>query len=153
MTELKIGDRAPDFSLLDEHGLPVNLKDYLGKKAVVLYFYPKDFTPGCTAEACSFRDNYKPYQDKGAVVIGVSLDSVESHLKFSEKYALPFAILSDSSKQVAKAYGVLGVGGFLAKRVTFIIDKDGKITHVFLKVDVKQHSEEVLKALDELQKA
>lgn len=150
MTELKVGDTAPDFSLLDERGLPVSLKNYLGKKVVVLYFYPKDFTPGCTAEACSFRDDYKPIQDKGAVVIGVSLDSVESHLKFSEKYMLPFTILSDHKKEVAKAYGVLGVGGFLAKRVTFIINKDGKITHVFTKVDVKQHSEEVLKALEEL---
>lgn len=150
MTELKVGDTAPDFSLLDERGLPVSLKDYLGKKVVVLYFYPKDFTPGCTAEACSFRDDYKPIQDKGAVVIGVSLDSVESHLKFSEKYMLPFTILSDHKKEVAKAYGVLGVGGFLAKRVTFIINKDGKIAHVFTKVDVKQHSEEVLKALEEL---
>ena len=150
MTELKVGDTAPDFSLLDERGLPVSLKDYLGKKVVVLYFYPKDFTPGCTAEACSFRDDYKPIQDKGAVVIGVSLDSVESHLKFSEKYLLPFTILSDHKREVAKAYGVLGVGGFLAKRVTFIINKDGKIAHVFTKVDVKQHSEEVLKALEEL---
>lgn len=150
MTELKVGDTAPDFSLLDERGLPVSLKNYLGKKVVVLYFYPKDFTPGCTAEACSFRDDYKPIQDKGAVVIGVSLDSVESHLKFSEKYMLPFTILSDHKKEVAKAYGVLGVGGFLAKRVTFIISKDGKITHVFTKVYVKQHSEEVLKALEEL---
>ena len=150
MAELKVGKTAPDFSLLDEHGLPVSLKDYLGKKVVVLYFYPKDFTSGCTAEACSFRDNYKPYQDKGAVVIGVSLDSVESHLKFSEKYNLPFAILSDHSKEAAKAYGVLGVGGFLTKRVTFIINKDGKITHIFPKVDVKHHSEEVLKALEEL---
>lgn len=150
MTELKVGDTVPDFSLLDERGLPVGLKNYLGKKVVVLYFYPKDFTPGCTAEACSFRDDYKPIQDKDAVVIGASLDSVESHLKSSEKYMLPFTILSDHKKEVAKAYGVLGVGGFLAKRVTFIINKDGKITHVFTKVDVKQHSEEVLKALEEL---
>jgi peroxiredoxin Q/BCP len=149
MTELRVGDRAPDFSLLDERGLPVSLKDYLGKKTVVLYFYPKDFTAGCTAEACSFRDNYKSILDKGAAVVGVSLDSVESHLRFSQKYSLPFTILSDRSKEVAKAYGVLGVGGFLAKRITFIINKDGKITHVFPKVDVKQHSEAVLKALEE----
>ncbi len=150
LAELKIGDDAPDFSLSDEHGLPVSLKSYLGKKVVVLYFYPKDFTPGCTAEACSFRDNYKPIEDKGAVVIGVSVDRVESHLKFSEKFNLPFAILSDQNKEVAKAYGVLGVGGFLAKRVTFIINKDGKISHIFPKVDVKRHSEEVLKALETL---
>jgi peroxiredoxin Q/BCP len=147
---LKVGDTAPGFSLLNENGLPISLKDYLGKKVVVLYFYPKDFTSGCTAEACSFRDNYKPIQDKGAVVIGVSLDSVESHSKFSEKYNLPFAILSDKNKEIAKAYGVLGVGGFLTKRVTFIINKDGKITHIFPKVDVKRHSEEVLKALERL---
>ena len=152
MTELKVGDVAPDFILSDERGLPVSLKDYLGKKVVVLYFYPKDFTSGCTAEACGFRDDYGLYRDKGAVVTGVSLDSVESHVKFSEKYKLPFTILSDSSKEAAKAYGVLGVGGFLAKRVTFIIDKDGKIARVFAKVDVKQHSEEVLRALEELQK-
>ena len=150
LAELKVGDTAPDFSLSDEHGLPVSLKNYFGKKVVVLYFYPKDFTPGCTAEACSFRDSYKPIQDKGAVVIGVSIDSVESHSKFSEKYNLPFTILSDQNKEAAKAYGVLGVGGFLAKRVTFIINKDGKITRIFPKVDVKRHSEEVLKALEEL---
>jgi len=153
LTQLKVGDVAPDFSLLDEHGLPVSLKDFRGKKVVVLYFYPKDFTSGCTTEACSFRDDYKPYQDKDAVVIGISLDSVESHAKFSEKYNLPFPILSDSRKEVAKTYGVLGIGGFLTKRVTFIINKDGKITHVFPKVDVKKHSEEVLRTLEELQKA
>jgi peroxiredoxin Q/BCP len=150
LAELKVGDTAPDFSLLDEHGRPVSLKDFLGKKVVVLYFYPKDFTSGCTTEACSFRDNYQPYQDKGAVVIGVSLDSVESHLKFSQKYNLPFAILSDNDKEVAKAYGVLGIGGFLTKRVTFIIDKEGRIAAVFPKVDVKRHSQEVLEALDQL---
>ncbi len=152
MPDLKVGDSAPDFSLMNENGIPVSLKDYLGKKIVVLYFYPKDFTSGCTTEACSFRDDYKLYEDKGAVVIGVSLDSVESHSKFSEEYKLPFPILSDHSKEVANAYGVLGLGGFLAKRVTFIINKEGKITHIFPKVDVKIHSEEVLKALEELQK-
>jgi peroxiredoxin Q/BCP len=152
MKELAIGDPAPDFSLVDEKGMPVSLKDFIGKKIVILYFYPKDFTPGCTTEACSFRDDYKLYEDKGAVVIGVSLDSVESHSKFSEKYELPFPILSDKSKEVAKAYGVLGIGGLAAKRVTFMIDKNGKIARIFPKVDVKQHSEEVLKALEELQK-
>ena len=152
MSDLKVGDDAPDFSLLNEQGLPVSLKDYLGKKIVVLYFYPKDFTSGCTTEACAFRDDYKIYQDKGAVVIGVSLDTVESHSKFSKEYKLPFLILSDNSKEVAKAYGVLGIGGFLAKRVTFVINKNGKITHIFPKVDVKHHSEEVLKAIEELQK-
>jgi peroxiredoxin Q/BCP len=151
LTKLKVGDHAPEFSLTDEHGLPVGLKDYYGKNIVVLYFYPKDFTSGCTAEACSFRDDYKLYEEKGAVVIGVSVDSVESHSKFSEKYALPFAILSDRGKEAAKAYDVLGTGRLLAKRVTFIIDKNGSITHIFPKVDVKQHSEEVLRAIQQLQ--
>lgn len=150
MAELKAGDTAPDFSLMDENSRLVALKDFLGKKVVVLYFYPKDFTPGCTAEACSFRDDHKAYEDRGAAVIGVSLDSVESHTKFSQRYSLPFDILSDKSKEVAKAYGVLGLGGFVAKRVTFIINKEGKITHIFTKVDVRKHSEEVLKALDEV---
>jgi peroxiredoxin Q/BCP len=152
MTELKIGDKAPDFSLLDEHGKPVNLKDYVGKNIVVLYFYPKDFTSGCTTEACSFRDNYQPYREKGAVVIGVSLDTVESHKKFSDKYNLPFSILSDNRKETAKAYGVLGIGGLMAKRITFIIDKNGTIARIFPKVDVTKHSEEVLQAIDELLK-
>ena len=150
MTELKVGDKAPDFSLMDEQGKPVSLKDYIGKNIVVLYFYPKDFTSGCTTEACSFRDNYQPYREKGAVVIGVSLDTVESHKKFSERYNLPFSILSDHGKETAKAYGVLGTGGLFAKRVTFIIDKNGTIAHIFPKVDVTKHSEEVLKAIDEL---
>jgi peroxiredoxin Q/BCP len=150
MTELQVGDKAPDFTLMDERGLPVGLKDFLAKNPVVLYFYPKDFTSGCTTEACSFRDDYKAYEAKGAVVIGVSLDSVESHAKFSKHYNLPFALLSDNRKEVAKAYGVLGTGGFLAKRVTFIIGKDGNIAGIFSKVDVKRHSQEVLEALEKL---
>jgi len=150
MTELKVGDKAPDFTLMDEQGRPVSLKDFQGKKPVILYFYPKDFSPGCTTEACRFRDDYKTYEEKGAAVIGVSLDTVESHTKFSEKYNLPFPILSDNKKEVAKAYGVLGIGGIWAKRVTFIIDKEGKIAAIFPKVDVKRHSEEVLKALEQL---
>jgi peroxiredoxin Q/BCP len=150
LTDLKVGDIAPNFSLLDEKGRPVSLKDYLGKNVVVLYFYPKDFTSGCTTEACSFRDNYRPFEERGAVVFGVSVDSVESHDKFSLKYNLPFDILSDAKKEVAKAYGVLGLGGFIARRVTFIINKEGRITHIFSKVDVKQHAEEVLAAIDEI---
>ena len=150
MVELKVGDRAPDFTLTDERGLPRSLKNYLGKSPVVLYFYPKDFTPGCTAEACSFRDDLKVYEQKGAVVVGVSLDSVESHARFSEHYNLPFTLLSDNKKEVAKAYGVLGLGGLLAKRVTFIIDRSGSIAAIFSRVDVKQHSQEVLEALEKV---
>ena len=136
---------------MDEQGRPVSLKDFLGKKPVVLYFYPKDFTSGCTTEACSFRDDYKAYEEKGAVVIGVSLDSVESHARFSEKYELPFTLLSDNRKEVAKVYGVLGIGGLMAKRVTFIVNKQGQIAAIFPKVDVKRHSKEILKVLDELE--
>lgn len=150
LTNLRVGDEAPDFSLMDERGLPFSLRDYLGKKIIVLYFYPKDFTPGCTKEACSFRDDYREIEEKGAVVIGVSIDSVESHAKFSKKHDLPFALLSDDRKEVAKKYDVLGIGGVLAKRVTFIIDKKGNIAAIFPKVDVKKHSQEVLEAIDRL---
>jgi peroxiredoxin Q/BCP len=137
MINLKIGDPAPKFALIDDQGLPVSLKNYFGKKVVVLYFYPRDFTSGCTKEACSFRDDYQVYEESGAVVIGVSLDSQESHKKFSEKHDLPFSLLSDNQKEVAKKYGVLGFGGLVAKRITFIIDTKGKIAWIFPKVDVK----------------
>jgi thioredoxin-dependent peroxiredoxin len=149
MADLKVGDRAPDFTLMDEKGQPRSLKDYLGKKVVVLYFYPKDFTSGCTVEAKSFRDDYGLYEGKGAAVIGVSLDTKESHAKFSEKHNLPFPLLSDSGKEVAKAYGVLGIAGISTKRVTFVINKEGIITSIFTKVDVKKHSAECLKAVAE----
>jgi len=147
MSELKVGDRAPDFTLTDEKGQQRGLKDYLGKKTVVLYFYPKDFTSGCTVEAQRFRDDYGLYEGKGAAVIGVSLDTKESHAKFSEKHDLPFPLLSDSGKEVAKAYGVLGLGGLSTKRVTFVISKEGIIASIFTKVDVKNHSAECLKAV------
>lgn len=147
MADLKVGDRAPDFTLMDEKGHPRSLGDYLGKKTVVLYFYPRDFTSGCTVEAQRFRDDHALFEGKGAAVIGVSLDSKESHAKFSEKHALPFPLLSDSGKDVAKAYGVLGVGGLATKRVTFVINKEGIITNIFTKVDVGSHSAECLKAV------
>jgi peroxiredoxin Q/BCP len=147
MADLKIGDRAPDFTLLDEKGQPRGLRDFLGKKTVVLYFYPKDFTSGCTVEAQRFRDDYGLFEGKGAAVIGVSLDTMESHARFSEKHGLPFPLLSDSGKEVAKAYGVLGMGGISTKRVTFVINREGIITNIFTKVDVKTHSAECLKAI------
>ena len=150
MTDLKVGDNAPEFTLTDEHGLPVSLKNFFRKKIVVLYFYPKDFTLGCTKEACSFRDDYQVYEEKGVEVIGVSLDSQESHKKFSEKHNLPFSLLSDNQKEVAKQYGVLGFGSILTKRVTFIIDKKGKIAWIFPKVDIKKHSKEVLDVIDKI---
>lgn len=149
MGELKIGDRAPDFTLVDEKGQPRSIRDYLGKKAVVLYFYPKDFTSGCTVEAQRFRDDYGLFEGKGAVVISVSLDTAESHARFSQKHNLPFHLLSDRGKEVAKAYGVLGMGGLAAKRVTFLINKEGIITNIFTNVDVKTHSKECLGAIPE----
>jgi peroxiredoxin Q/BCP len=150
LTKLKIGDLAPKFTLTDDRGLPVSLNNYLGKKIVVLYFYPRDFTSGCTKEACNFRDDYQVYEEKGAVVIGISLDSQETHKKFSKKHNLPFSLLSDNQKDIAKQYGVLGFGDRVAKRVTFIIDKQGRIAWIFPKVDVKKHSKEVLEIIDKI---
>ena len=117
---------------------------------MVLYFYPKDDTPGCTKEACSFRDNIKSLKGLGAEIVGVSLDSVDSHKKFTEKYHLSFPLLSDKDKRIATAYGVLKETGTSASRVTFIIDKKGKIAKIFPKVDVNIHTEEVAAALKEL---
>lgn len=127
------------------------MKDFLGKKNVVLYFYPKDDTPGCTKEACSFRDNMEAVRKMGAEVVGVSLDSVDSHKKFTSKYKLPFPLISDKDKRVTEAYGVLRDTGSSANRVTFIIDKTGKIAKIFPKVDVTKHTEEVVEALRAMQ--
>jgi len=148
--DLKAGDRAPDFEGPTKDGSKLGLKNFLGKKNVVLYFYPKDDTPGCTKEACSFRDNLQPIRDMGAEVIGVSLDSIESHGKFASKYGLSFPLISDKDKRVANAYGVLKDTGTSTNRVTFIIDKTGKVAKVFPKVDVTKHTEEVVSALKDL---
>jgi len=148
--KVKAGDRAPDFEGPTSDGSKLGLKDFAGKKNVVLYFYPKDDTPGCTKEACSFRDNLQPIRDMGAEIIGVSLDSIQSHSKFASKYGLKFPLISDKEKRIATAYGVLKDTGTGASRVTFIIDKSGKIAKVFPKVDVTKHTEEVVSALKEL---
>ena len=147
---VNVGDKAPDFEGPTSDGSRLGLKDFLGKKNVVLYFYPKDDTPGCTKEACSFRDNLKSVREIGAEVIGVSLDSVESHKKFADKYNLPFPLISDKEKRIATAYGVMKDTGTSASRVTFIIDKSGRIAKVFPKVDVTKHTEEVVGALKTL---
>ena len=148
--KVKEGDTAPDFDGPTSDGSRLALKDFAGKKNVVLYFYPKDDTPGCTKEACSFRDNLGTVRRMGAEIIGVSLDSVESHKKFASKYHLPFPLISDKEKRIANAYGVLKETGTSASRVTFIIDKAGKVARVFPKVDVTRHTEEVVAALKEL---
>jgi peroxiredoxin Q/BCP len=149
-TKVSLGDKAPDFEGPTGDGNSLALKDFLGKKNVVLYFYPKDDTPGCTKEACSFRDNLEPIRAMGAEIIGVSLDGVESHKKFSTKYKLPFPLVSDGGKRIAKAYGVLKDTGTSTSRVTFIIDKSGKIAKIFPKVDVTRHTAEVMAALKEI---
>ena len=148
--KVKAGDPAPDFEGPTSDGSRLGLKDFVGKKNVVLYFYPKDDTPGCTKEACSFRDNLQPIRDMGAEIIGVSLDSIQSHSKFASKYGLSFPLISDKEMRIANAYGVLKDTGTSTSRVTFIIDKSGKIAKVFPKVDVTKHTEEVVSALKEL---
>lgn len=151
-TELEIGDRAPDFSLSDEGGKTVSLKSLKGK-SVVLYFYPKDDTPGCTKEACDFRDSRKRLQQAGAVLLGVSLDGAESHRKFIAKFDLPFSLLCDEDASVSKAYGVYKLKNMYGKkywgieRSTFVIDGRGAIKALFRKVKVDGHVNEVLAAL------
>jgi peroxiredoxin Q/BCP len=149
MTHLKVGDNAPQFNGLDQDGNPVSLNDYSGKK-LVLYFYPKDDTPGCTAESCNLRDNYSALQNAGFEVLGVSTDPVKSHRKFVDKYSLPFRLLADTEKQVVEAFGVWGLKKFMGKeymgisRTTFVIDEKGVIIKVIDKVETKSHSAQIL---------
>ena len=152
--ELKVGRKAPDFSLMDDSGNKVKLADLKGKK-VVLYFYPKDDTPGCTKEACAFRDGIKEIKAQGAVVFGVSADTVESHKKFKDKFDLNFPLLADPDKKVVEDYGTWKEKSMYGKkymgieRTTFIIGKEGKISHIFPKVKVDEHYDEVLEALED----
>ncbi len=146
---LKQNTSAPDFSLLDETGVARKLSDFRGKD-VVLYFYPKDDTPGCTTEACSFRDDYSLYEKAGVVILGVSADSPKSHAKFKEKYHLPFNLLSDEDHKVCEQYGVWGLKKMMGKeymgilRTTFLVSKDGLIKKVFENVKPNEHSQEIL---------
>lgn len=146
---LNLGDAAPDFSLPDSEGNVVRLADLKGKR-VVLYFYPRDNTPGCTKEACGFRDAYDDYQGKDLVVLGVSTDDAKSHVKFATKYELPFPLLTDEDAQVASAYGSYGLKKFMGKefmgisRSTFIIGPDGAIEKIYRKVKPEPHAAEVL---------
>lgn len=138
---LQVGTDAPAFTVKDTNGDTVSLSDFAGK-TVVLYFYPKDDTPGCTKQAQSFRDNYTEYQNKEMVVLGVSMDDEASHKKFTEKYGLPFQLLADTDGTITKAYDVEG-GGY-AKRVTYIIDGKGKISHVDASVNTANHAQDIL---------
>lgn len=149
---LDVGKKAPDFSLLNQDEKKISLKDYLGKK-VVLYFYPKDDTSGCTKEACNFRDEFPKFTKTNAVILGISPDSVKSHKKFAEKYNLNFDLLADEEKKVVEKYGVwkeksmYGRKYMGVERTTFIIDEKGKIKTIFNKVKVDGHNLEVLEAL------
>ncbi len=150
--ELKVGEKAPDFSLPDESGASVTLKELKGKQ-IVLYFYPKDDTPGCTKEACDFRDVEAQILRAGGVILGVSLDGKDSHRKFIKKFGLPFALLSDEDATVSKAYGVYKEKNMYGRtywgieRSTFVIDAAGKLKAIFRKVKVDGHDDEVLTAL------
>lgn len=146
---LTVGQKAPAFTLLAENNQPRSLSDYAGKK-VVLYFYPKDYTPGCTKEACALRDAYQDYKDRGIEIIGVSYDSPQSHKKFKAKHQLPFTLLSDTNKEVAKKYGAYTglLAYFMPARKTFLIDENGNIIKIFDSVDVAIHAQEILAAFD-----
>lgn len=148
---VKVGDRAPDFTLpTQKPGETFHLYDMIGKSAIVLYFYPKDETPGCTAEACSFRDSYEVFKEAGAEVVGVSSDSEASHQQFASKYKLPFILLSDKNGELRKKYGVPTTLGLLPGRVTYVIDKEGIVRHIFSSQFAPQkHIVEAIRVLHE----
>ncbi len=149
---LNVGDKAPDFTLMDKDGQAVSLNDFIGKK-IVLYFYPKDNTPGCTRQACAFAGLYKEFQSRGVEVIGISKDSVSSHVKFAEKYNLPFVLLADPDRAAIEAYGVwqekkmCGKTSMGVVRTTFIIDEEGKIASIMPKVKPDTNAQEILSQL------
>src|SRR5882672_1855105 len=149
MSLLQIGAKAPDFNTIDQSGNKITLKDFRGKK-VVLYFYPKDDTPGCTKEACAFRDHFAEFKKLGVEVLGVSVDTEKSHKSFAEKFKLPFKLLADTDKKIVNAYGVWGEKSMYGRkymgtnRVTYLIDETGRIAAVFPKVKPEEHAEEIL---------
>jgi peroxiredoxin Q/BCP len=149
MNLLQAGAKAPDFNTSDQSGKKVGLKDYRGKK-VVLYFYPKDDTPGCTKEACAFRDHFAEFKKLGVEVLGVSVDTEKSHKSFAEKFKLPFTLLADTEKKIVNAYGVWGEKSMYGRkymgtsRVTYLIDESGRIAAVFPKVKPEEHAGEIL---------
>lgn len=157
MTTRTEGDPAPDFTLVDQNGVSHTLKDERGKW-VLLYFYPKDNTPGCTKQACDIRDSFSEFQKYNCTVFGISTDNEKSHKKFEEKFSLPFTLLADTDKEVVKAYGVWAPKKFMGReflgtlRTSFLIDPDGKIVKVYEKVKPALHADEVLRDLVELQK-
>jgi thioredoxin-dependent peroxiredoxin len=145
---VSVGSKASDFTLPSQSGETVSLEDFIGKKPVVLFFYPKDDTPGCTKEACAFRDDYEEFGKLDAEVVGISSDSVDSHRSFALKHDLPFTLLSDEGGKVRKLYGVPNAFGLFPGRVTYVIDQEGVVRHVFSsQLGVEQHVEEALKSL------
>ena len=148
---LKIGDIVPNFTAKDSHGEVFESRNILGRKPLVIYFYPKDNTPGCTTEACSFRDQYEDFKDLGAEVIGISSDSVKSHQKFAKKYELPFILLSDSDKKLRNLFGVRdNLFGLLPGRVTYIIDRNGVVIYIFDNMNAAKHIPKALQTIKEL---
>jgi peroxiredoxin Q/BCP len=148
---VEVGDQAPGFRLPSQTGEEVSLQELLVRGPVVLYFYPKDETPGCTAEACSFRDSYEVFREAGAEVVGVSSDSVASHEAFADRHRLPFTLLADAGGEVRKRYGVRPSLGILPGRVTYVIDREGVVRHVFSsQMGVQRHVREALDALKEI---
>jgi peroxiredoxin Q/BCP len=148
----QIGDKAPDFTLPAQDGTQVRLGDRLGERVVVLYFYPKDETPGCTKEACAFRDSYEVFTDAGAEVIGVSSDSVDAHAAFTGHHKLPFTLLSDEGGKVRKSYGVPSTLGILPGRVTYVIDRSGVVRHIVnSQVRIGKHIDSALAVVKDLQ--
>ncbi len=153
MTHLKEGDPAPQFTAKDQDGNPISLSDYKGKK-LLLYFYPKANTPGCTAESCNLRDNYRKFLDDGFEIIGVSADSEKAQTNFKNKYGLPFPLIADTEKEVIKAFGVWGIKKMYGKeyegihRLSFIVSPEGNIEKIFKKVKIKEHTEQIFKAYE-----
>jgi peroxiredoxin Q/BCP len=146
--KVKVGDRAPDFALPDQSGRDVSLKDFLGKRSIVLYFYPKDFTLGCTAEARSFSERYEEFKELGADVIGVSSDTVESHGSFASECNAPFTLLSDEGGRVRRLYGVESSLGLIPGRVTYVIDRSGFVRHIYAsQLNPKKHVKEAMETL------
>lgn len=153
MTHLKVGDKAPEFKGATQNGEEISLSDFSGKK-LILYFYPKDNTPGCTAESCNLNDNYNSWLNKGFEVVGVSPDSVQSHVKFADKFGLKFNLIADTEKEILQAYGAWGEKSMYGRkymgvlRTTFVIDENGIITEIFEKVKTKEHTNQIEKALN-----
>lgn len=149
---IQAGDKAPDFTLPSQDGEPVRLADRLGERVVVLYFYPKDETPGCTREACAFRDSYEAFTEAGADVLGVSSDSADKHAAFASHHSLPFTLLSDEGGAVRKSYGVPSTLGVLPGRVTYVIDREGTVRHVFSsQLSIGRHVADALDVVKKLQ--